>query len=104
MTRSQRIPELLKVLKPLHLHLENESDQHSGPPGRESHFKLVLVSSEFDELSRIDRQRKVNDLLKEEFQTGLHALTQRLLTPAEWGKTKATLDFVSPDCGHKNKI
>ena len=101
MTRFQRIPELLKVLNPVHLQLENESDQHAGPPGRESHFKLILASSEFEGLSRIDRQRKVNDLLKAEFQSGLHALTQRLFTPTEWEKTKADLDFVSPDCGHK---
>ena len=101
MTRFQRIPELLEVLNPVHLQLENESDQHAGPPGRESHFKLLLVSAIFDGLSRIDRQRKVNDLLKQEFQLGLHALTQRLLTPSEWEKSKADLNFVSPDCGHK---
>jgi stress-induced morphogen len=101
MIRSQRIPELLEVLKATHFQLDNESDQHSGPPGRESHFKLLLVSSEFEGLSRIDRQRRVNDLLKSEFNSGLHALTQRLLTPSEWEKMKAELDFVSPDCGHK---
>ena len=101
MNRHTRIPELLKALKPVHFQLENESDQHAGPSGRETHFKLLLVSAAFDGLSRIDRQRKVNDLLKDEFQTGLHALTQRLLTPSEWEKTKSELDFVSPDCGHK---
>lgn len=101
MNRTQRIPELLKTLKPFHLELENESDQHAGPPGRESHFKLILVSEEFEGLSRIDRQRKVNQLLKPEFDSGLHALTQRLLSPLEWEKTKSTLNFVSPDCGHK---
>lgn len=101
MTRNQRIPELLKALTPVHIQLENESDQHAGPSGRETHFKLLLVSAAFEGLSRIDRQRKTNDLLKSEFQSGLHALTQRLLTPAEWEKSKAELDFVSPDCGHK---
>ncbi len=102
MNRTGRIPDLLKVLKPTHLQLENESDQHSGPAGRESHFKLILVSSEFEDLSRIDRQRKVNELLKSEFESGLHALTQKLLTPTEWEKVNPS-DFVSPDCGHKNR-
>lgn len=103
MNRQSRISETLNILAPQHLQIENESDQHAGPAGRETHFKLLLVSSAFDGLSRIDRQRKINDLLKSEFQSGLHALTQRLLTPDEWEKTKASLDFVSPDCGHKNK-
>lgn len=101
MSRAQKITELLKVLNPLHLQLENESDLHAGPPGRETHFKLVLVSQDFEGLSRVDRQRKINDILKIEFQSGLHALTQRLLTPAEWEKTKSDLNFVSPECGHK---
>lgn len=101
MNRAQRIMELLKVLKPVHLLLENESDLHAGPPGRETHFKLVLASPDFEGLSRVDRQRKINDILKAEFQSGLHALTQRLLTPAEWEKTKSDLNFVSPECGHK---
>ncbi len=103
MNRQIRISETLKTLNPQHIEIENESDQHAGPAGRETHFKLLLVSAAFDGLSRIDRQRKINDLLKPEFQSGLHALTQRLLTPGEWEKTKASLDFVSPDCGHKNK-
>lgn len=101
--RSQRIPELLQSLSPVHLELENESDHHAGPPGRESHFKLLLVSPVFEGLSRIDRQRKVNDLLKLEFSAGLHALTQRLLTPTEWNKTKSDLNFESPECAHQNK-
>jgi BolA protein len=103
MSRLQRIPELLQTLRPLHLQLENESDQHAGPPGRETHFKLLMVSDQFEGLSRLDRQRKVQDLLKMEFQSGLHALTQRLLTPAEWEKSKVDLDFVSPECGHRKE-
>ncbi len=102
MNRQNRILELLKQLNPVDLRIDNESDQHAGPPGRESHFKVFVVSGVFEGLSRIDRQRKVNDLLKAEFQSGLHALTQRLLTPAEWEKSKDQ-DFISPDCGHKNK-
>lgn len=101
MNRTERTLQLLKTLNPVHMHLENESDHHAGPRGRETHFKLLLVAEEFEGLSRIDRQRKVNSILSEEFQSGLHALTQRLLTPTEWEKTKSDLNFVSPDCGHK---
>jgi BolA protein len=103
MNRAQRISRALSVLKPVHFELENESDLHSGPPGRESHFKLLLVSAEFDGLSRVDRQRKTHDLLKAEFQMGLHALAQRLLTPGEWNINQKSLDFNSPECSHQKK-
>jgi stress-induced morphogen len=103
MNRQVRIFELLQVFRPLHLEIDNESDHHAGPPGRETHFKLLLVSPLFEGLNRVERQRKVHDILRNEFQAGLHALTQRLLTPAEWEKTKADLVFSSPDCGHKGK-
>lgn len=101
MIRQQRILDLLKSLNPIHALLENESDQHAGPSGRETHFKLLLVSEKFSGLSRVDRQRLVHDLLKNEFASGLHALTLRLLTEDEWKKSEASLNFVSPDCGHK---
>jgi hypothetical protein len=33
----------------------------------------------------------------------LHALTQRVLSPSEWGKQKASIDFASPACGGGSK-
>lgn len=106
MSRQKRILQLVEPLNPQYFEIENESDQHAGPPGRDSHFKLLLVSAAFSGLSRLERQRRVNDILKDEFQAGLHALTQRLLTPEEWEKAKSQsaqsrLEFVSPQCGHK---
>ncbi len=97
MNRAQRIEQLLGALGPSLLQIENESDQHSGPSGRETHFKVLIVSEKFEKLSRIDRQRLIHDLLKSELQSGLHALSQRALTPQEWSQTNPDL-FVSPDC------
>lgn len=101
MTRASRIQDQLQSLNPIHIELENESDNHAGPPGRETHFKLLFVSPVFEGLSRIDRQRKIFDLLKDEMNSGLHALTLRLLTPDEW-KAK-NHEFQSPQCasGHE---
>ncbi|MFN8790648.1 MAG: BolA family protein [Bdellovibrionales bacterium] len=96
MSRAQRIENSLKNLNPELFELENESDQHAGPPGRETHFKLLMVSAAFEGLSRVDRQRQVYDLLKAELQSGLHALTLRLLTPQEWSNSKS--EFQSPAC------
>ena len=102
-TIQNEIQQLIeKALKPSHLFLVNESDKHSGPPNRESHFLLVAVSDEFAEKSRLDRQRRINEILAPIFQKGLHALTMKLHSVAEWEKLGAAEKiFASPDCGHK---
>lgn len=98
-SREQRIRDILsQSLAPLELGVENESHMHSVPPNSETHFKVLVVSEVFEGKSRIDRQRLVNELLKSELQTGLHALTQKALTPKEWETQKDTLNFVSPEC------
>lgn len=97
-SRAQRIQNQLVSLSPIHFELENESDQHAGPKGRETHFKLLIVSSLFENQSRVDRQRQVFDLLKNEMQTGLHALSLRALTPQEWEKQNLQNPFQSPEC------
>ena len=95
----QRLRQKLEAaFSPTHLELENESHTHSVPKNSETHFKLVLVSAAFEGLSRVARQRKVYDVLKEELAPGgVHALTQRVLTPAEWSP-EAVAGFESPEC------
>lgn len=80
-----------------HFELVNESHSHSVPRNSETHFKLVLVSPVFEGQSRVARQRRVYDVLAEELKGGVHALTQRLLTPGEWSP-EAAASFVSPNC------
>ena len=97
--REDRILRTLTgAFAPVYLEVENESSQHSVPPGSETHFKVLIVSEAFNGKSRIDRQRLVNEALKAEWQSGLHALTQRTLSHEEWDKQKATLQFESPEC------
>ncbi|GAB3475974.1 BolA family protein [Marinomonas epiphytica] len=66
-----------------HMILTNESHMHNVPPGSESHFKLVLVTDEFDALRKVQRHQKVYGALKEEM-TLIHALAMHLYTVAEW--------------------
>ncbi len=94
MNREQRILEKLKTLEPTFLELKNDSAKHAGHTEHlggagftgETHYKLTLVSDVFQGLSRIERQRKVNDLLVEEFKTGLHAFEMKTLTIDEYKK------------------
>ena len=82
MSREQRILQHMKSLQPVQIELKNDSQKHAGHAEHlgsagftgETHYKLTIVSEQFNGKSRIDRQRMIMDLLKEEFNSGLHAL------------------------------
>ncbi|HAT6979268.1 TPA: BolA/IbaG family iron-sulfur metabolism protein [Legionella pneumophila] len=105
MSRKQRIEEkLIPALSPLFLSVENESMNHHVPPGAETHFKVIAVSNHFNDLTRINRHKLVNQLLKDEFTLGLHALSMHLYTADEWTSQQQSV-LKSPACrdGYKNK-
>lgn len=60
----------LNVINNSHLHSGHAGDDGSG----ETHFKIEISSKDFDGLSRIKQHQKVNKILKDEFEKGLHAL------------------------------
>jgi stress-induced morphogen len=97
-TRQQTIQEKLTLaLQPTHLEVENESRMHNVPAGSETHFKVVVVSEIFEGLGLVDRHRRINEALAAELRKGLHALTIRALTPAQWSDQGAA-GFQSPAC------
>ncbi|MCB0378319.1 MAG: BolA family transcriptional regulator [Bdellovibrionales bacterium] len=97
--RKQKIEDLIRAQFPKLrlLEIDDESHKHAGRQGQESHFKVLLVSEDFNGQTRVQRQRQINELLKEEFSSGLHALSLRILTPEELSKAET---FQSPNC-HK---
>ncbi|PWY54957.1 BolA family transcriptional regulator [Legionella qingyii] len=98
MSRKDRIEELVnQELVPFYLNVEDESGNHHVPEGAQTHFKLTIVSSRFTELSKIARHRLLNQLLKEEFELGLHALSMHLFTPDEWERSGNSV-LNSPAC------
>lgn len=84
-------------LAPAHLEVVDESHMHSVPPGSESHFRLVIVSDRFEGLALVQRHRRVNRILEQEFQDGLHALSLQTLTASEWAQ-RAGQTMASPPC------
>ena len=99
MSRQERISELLKTkFKPDLFELENESHTHNVPKGSETHFKLLMVSQLFEGLGRVQRQQMVMSELKFEFETGLHALSMRLLSHSEAQQKNLLSGFESPAC------
>lgn len=88
LSRALRIETQLRArFSPVHFVLTDQSGQHAGHagarPGGETHYHLAMRASAFDGLSRVARQRLVYDTLREEFDTGLHALSLDLKTPPE---------------------
>lgn len=84
--------KLTNGLSPERLAVEDDSARHAGHhheggldgrPGGESHFNLTVVSAKFEGRGRLQRQRAVNALLRDELAGPVHALSIRALTPAE---------------------
>ncbi|KAL4705947.1 hypothetical protein ACJJTC_016559 [Scirpophaga incertulas] len=89
--------KLKSSLATKHLDVINESYMHSVPKDSETHFKVVVVSDKFEGLPLIKRHRLVNDLLKEELQTGVHALSIVAKTPQQWDESDKVIEN-SPNC------
>jgi len=75
----------------------DETHMHNVPEGAESHFKVVAVSELFAEHKPVGRHRLVNQALKGEFESGLHALALHTWTPEEWFR-KGGVAPRSPQC------
>ncbi|MBC6906740.1 BolA family transcriptional regulator [Saccharophagus sp. K07] len=90
------VQKLTETFRPLELQVINESHGHSVAPGSETHFKVVVVSQEFDGRSRVQRHRMVYQALSEALASGVHALAIHTYTPAEWHETGAAP--TSPPC------
>lgn len=75
--------QLTLTLAPSVLEVENESHMHNVAPGSESHFKVTIVSDEFDGLSLIKRHRLVNKTLEQEI-AKIHALALHTMTKDEY--------------------
>ena len=101
MTVEQTIEKKVKDTYALsHYEIINESSMHNVPPNAETHFKVVLVSDEFQNLKLIERHRKLNELLKDELANGIHALSLHLFTQDEWA-AKEEQAKESPLCAKK---
>ncbi len=80
-----------------HLDVANESHMHSVPPNSETHFKVVLVSPNFNEIRKVARHQQVYKVLDEAIKQGVHALALHLFTEDEW-QEKEQGSPVSPNC------
>jgi len=58
--------------------------------GDGQHFAALIVSREFAGMSRVKRQQRVYQTIKDKLDSGeLHALSMQTLTPEEWKERDA---------------
>jgi BolA protein len=83
--------KLAAAFAPSVLEVIDESARHAGHAGAaradgeigETHFQVRMVSSAFEGVSRVERQRRVHAALAQELAGSVHALSLKLQTPAE---------------------
>lgn len=98
MSVQQQIESKLVGALPLaHIEVVNESHMHSVPPGSETHFKVVLVSPEFDGKRAVARHQLIYRVLADELAGPVHALALHTYTAHEWQQRNAAAP-VSPQC------
>lgn len=95
--------KLFNSIKSEYLVVVNESSMHNVPDGSESHFKVTIVSPEFEGKMLIAQHRMINLILKDELENSIHALALHTYTPNQW-KEKEGISPASPQClgGNKN--
>ena len=101
MSLEQQLDERLQILAPSYLEIVNESSGHGGYyPGKESHFKVVIVSESFKGLRLVQRHQKVYAAVGDLLGTGnIHALAIHAFIADEWKGQ----DTSSPECAHAPK-
>lgn len=79
--------KLKAAFSPDHLKIIDESENHRGHGGwrehGETHFRIIIKARAFAGKSRIERHRMINDLLADEMNNPIHALTIQVTTPDE---------------------
>lgn len=88
--------KLTEALGPTHLEVLNESHMHAVPPGSESHFRVLVVSERFEGLSLLQRHRLVNEAVRDELSSRVHALAIQAKTPQQWDSNPSLAK--SPGC------
>jgi stress-induced morphogen len=96
--RQKKIQSMVSAaINVVYLDIINESHMHSVPENSETHFKLTLVSNEFDGMSKVARHQKVYGAVSVLMQEGLHALALHTYSPDEWA-LKNQQSPQSPGC------
>ena len=88
--------KLTTEISSLFIEVINESPNHNVPDGAESHFKVTVVSDDFENMRPVQRHQLIYKVLSEEMKL-IHAIAIHPFTKIEWDKNKQS-SSKSPDC------
>ena len=92
-----KIEESLKTgISSLFIEVINESPNHNVPDGAESHFKVIVVSDDFENMRQVQRHQLIYKVLNEEMKL-IHAIAIHPFTKTEWDSNQQSSSD-SPDC------
>ncbi|MDH2999006.1 transcriptional regulator [Pasteurellaceae bacterium LFhippo2] len=94
------IQKLTAQFSPSELFVENESHMHSSGRGAESHFKVTIVSEQFEGMRSVARHRAIYACLAEELENGVHALALHPYTASEWQQQGQAIPKSTNCLGH----
>jgi BolA protein len=104
MERQQQLEALIKAnFTSDYVDLVNESHMHSVPKNSETHFKLTLVTKDFEGVNKVKRHQRIYSLVNPLMEQGLHALALHTYTPDEWQAINETSP-ASPNCKGGSKL
>lgn len=83
MNRIERITQLIQDrFEGVSLEIIDDSHQHAGHKGHDggdhTHLRIRCSCQELSQMSRVNAHRALNQLLKDEFNSGLHAVSYEL--------------------------
>ena len=71
--------KLEKEFSPSYLKVYDVSESHKGhmgyKQGGETHFEIAIISKSFNDTSRINVHRLINEAMKEEWSKGIHSIS-----------------------------
>lgn len=86
MSKIANMRERLAALQPLSLEIIDDSHQHAGHGGfmaDGSHYRMLIVSAQFDGKNQVARHRMVYAALGDMMKHDIHAMNIDARTPAE---------------------
>lgn len=81
MKRYLRIKQVLDALKPHYLEITDQTHLHANhSKGLETHFEIKISADLLKDKKLLEQHKMINNLLGEEFNNGLHALSIKIMS------------------------
>ena len=98
----ERLEELFQLnLKPSHLSVIDESSNHGNGNATETHIRVRIVCSQWENYSLVQRHKEIYALLHSHMQGELHAVAIEALSTREFKSQGEKWLGKSPDCANK---